>query len=97
MPKDIEPNEEQLAKTAASPENGLSSVTSQVVVGVSHAYVCPKGKQIWLEGIRINPKYRRMGIASMLTYHMIKHGKEIGSDVREEQQLQLMGILLQDV
>ena len=42
-----------------------------------------KGKQIWLEGIRINPKYRRMGIASKLTYHMIKHGKEIGSDARE--------------
>ena len=83
MPKDINPNDEQLAKTAASSENGLSSVTSQVVVGVSHAYVCPKGKQIWLEGIRINPKYRRMGIASELTYHMIKHGKEIGSNARE--------------
>jgi hypothetical protein len=83
MPKDINPNDEQLAKTAASSENGLSSVTSQVVVGVSHAYVCPKGKQIWLEGIRINPKYRRMGIASKLTYHLIKHGKEIGSNARE--------------
>lgn len=83
LPKDIDPNDEQLAKTAASPENGLSSVTSQVVVGVSHAYVCPKGKQIWLEGIRINPRYRRMGIASKLTYHMIKHGKEIGSNARE--------------
>ena len=83
MPKDIDPNDERLAKTAASPENGLSSVTRQVVVGVSHAYVCPKGKQIWLEGIRVNPKYRRLGIASKLTYHMIKHGKEIGSNAKE--------------
>ena len=66
-PKDIDPNDKKLAKTAASPENRLSSVTNQVVVGVSHAYVCPKGKQIWLEGIRINPKYRRMGIASKHT------------------------------
>lgn len=82
-PKDIDPNDEKLIKTAGSPENRLSSVTNQVVVGVSHAYVCPKGKQIWLEGIRINPKYRRMGIASKLTYHMIKHGKEIGGNARE--------------
>jgi len=82
-PKDIDLNEEQLTKTAASPENRLSSVTSQVVVGISHAYVCPKGKQIWLEGIRINPKYRRMGIASKLIYQMIKHGKEIGINARE--------------
>lgn len=82
-PKDIDLNDEQLAKTAASPENRLSSGTSHVVVGVSHAYVCPIGKQIWLEGIRINPKYRRMGIASKLTYQMIKHGKEIGSNARE--------------
>jgi GNAT superfamily N-acetyltransferase len=82
-PKEIDTNDEKLIKTAGSPENRLSSVTNQVVVGVSHAYVCPKGKQIWLEGIRINPKYRRMGIASKLTYHMIKHGKEIGSNARE--------------
>jgi len=82
-PNDTDLNDEQLTKTATSPENRLSFGTSQVVVGVSHAYVCPKGKQIWLEGIRINTKYRRMGIASKLTYQMIKHGKEIGNNARE--------------
>ena len=46
----------------------VRSLTSNArqVVGVSHAYVCPKRKQVWLEGIRINPKYRRNGIASEL-------------------------------
>ena len=46
------------------------------VVGVAHAYVCPKKKQLWIEGIRVDPKHRRNGIASMLIDRMIKYGNK---------------------
>ena len=63
----------------------VRSLTSNArqVVGVSHAYVCPKRKQVWLEGIRINPKYRRNGIASELIARMIEYGKKIDTNIRE--------------
>jgi GNAT superfamily N-acetyltransferase len=60
----------------------LTSVARQVV-GLSHVYVCPKKKQIWLEGIRIDPRYRRIGIASELISRMIEYGKKIDSSIRE--------------
>lgn len=53
------------------------------VVGVSHVYACPDRKQLWVEGIRINPRYRRMGIASMLIYRMIQYGISVQSSIRE--------------
>ena len=58
------------------------SKTSQVV-GVSHAYVCPKRNLVWLEGIRINSRYRRVGIASELIDRMIEYGREMDSNIRE--------------
>ena len=63
----------------------IRSLTSNArqVVGVSHAYVCPKRKQVWLEGIRINPKYRRNGIASELIARMIEYVKKIDTNIRE--------------
>ncbi|MGH9976027.1 MAG: GNAT family N-acetyltransferase, partial [Nitrososphaeraceae archaeon] len=51
--------------------------------GLSHVYVCPKRKQIWLEGIRIDPRYRRIGIASELIGRMIEYGKKIDSSIKE--------------
>lgn len=53
------------------------------VVGVSHAYICPNKKQLWVEGIRINPRYRRIGIASMLICSMIEYGKNKHTSIRE--------------
>ncbi|MGB7632960.1 MAG: GNAT family N-acetyltransferase [Nitrososphaeraceae archaeon] len=73
-------NHTKSTMTAAAPEHRISSITTQVV-GVSHAYVCPKRKQVWLEGIRVNPKYRRTGIASQLLDQMIKYGKGIDSNI----------------
>ncbi len=58
------------------------SKTSQIV-GVSHAYVCPNRKLVWVEGIRINSKYRRMGIASELIDRMIEYGREMDNNIRE--------------
>jgi GNAT superfamily N-acetyltransferase len=60
----------------------LTSVARQVV-GLSHVYVCPKKKQIWLEGIRVDPRYRRIGVGSKLIRRMIEYGKKIDSSIRE--------------
>lgn len=64
-------------------ESKTSYSNSSHVVGVSHAYVCPKKEQVWLEGIRIDPKYRRIGIASKLINQMIRYGKEMENNVTE--------------
>lgn len=64
-------------------QSGDNSYHDNEVVGVSHAYVCPNSKQLWVEGIRINPRYRRMGIASMLIYRMIQYGISVHSSIKE--------------
>jgi GNAT superfamily N-acetyltransferase len=73
----------KLADNVSSFENKSSYFNSSQVVGVSHAYFCPKKEQVWLEGIRINPKYRRIGIASELINRMIRYGKEMDNNVTE--------------
>jgi GNAT superfamily N-acetyltransferase len=60
----------------------LTSVARQVV-GLSHVYICPKKNQIWLEGIRVDPRYRRIGVGSELIRRMIEYGKMIDSSIRE--------------
>jgi N-acetylglutamate synthase-like GNAT family acetyltransferase len=56
---------------------------SNRVVGVAHAYVCPKKKQLWIEGIRVDSKYRRNGIASMLINRMIRYGNKFDSNIKQ--------------
>jgi GNAT superfamily N-acetyltransferase len=80
---DIYPGDTKFVEAADPLEvKSLTSVAHQVV-GLSHVYVCPNNKQIWLEGIRIDPRYRRIGIASELVGRMIEYGKKIGSTIRE--------------
>jgi CRISPR/Cas system-associated exonuclease Cas4 (RecB family) len=64
-------------------ESKTSYSNSSQVVGVSHAYICPKKEQVWLEGIRIDPRYRRIGIASKLINRMIQYGKEMENNITE--------------
>ena len=80
---DICPGDTKFVEAADPLEvKSLTSVAHQVV-GLSHVYVCPKKKQIWLEGIRIDPRYRRFGIASELIGRMIEYGKKVDSSIRE--------------
>ena len=53
------------------------------VVGVAHACVCPKKRQLWIEGIRVDFKYRRNGIASMLINRMIKYGNKFDRSIKQ--------------
>jgi len=47
-------------------------------VGICHAYYSEK--QTWIEGLRINPRFRRRGFASKLILHAETTGKTRGSN-----------------
>src|SRR5947199_7505268 len=49
------------------------------VVGVSHASLLPGKRNVWLEGIRVNPKYRRRYVATELINKMVLYGKRQGA------------------
>jgi N-acetylglutamate synthase-like GNAT family acetyltransferase len=53
-------------------DNGL-------IVAVSHAYVCPNKNRVWLEGIRVNPDFRRRSIGTELIKKIVQYGKEQGA------------------
>ena len=49
------------------------------VIGVSHASLLPGSKSVWLEGIRVNSKYRRRSVATELINKMVLYGKGQGA------------------
>lgn len=48
-------------------------------IAMSHVAICPKGKGIWLEGIRVHPDHRRSYIATMLLAKMLEYGRRKGA------------------
>jgi N-acetylglutamate synthase-like GNAT family acetyltransferase len=44
-------------------------------VAMSHVTICPEGKGIWLEGVRVHPNHRRSNIATMLLAKMLEYGR----------------------
>jgi N-acetylglutamate synthase-like GNAT family acetyltransferase len=53
--------------------------TKKSVIAVSHVSLCPNRRNIWLEGIRVNPDYRRRSIATELLSKMLSYGKRQGA------------------
>ncbi|HEY7079785.1 MAG TPA: GNAT family N-acetyltransferase [Nitrososphaeraceae archaeon] len=53
-----------------------TGIKSSAIVAVSHVYLCPNRKVIWLEGIRIRSDYRRRHIATELIRKMLEYGIE---------------------
>ena len=49
------------------------------VIAVSHVSLCPNRRNIWLEGIRVSPDYRRRTIATELLSKMLSYGKRQGA------------------
>ncbi len=49
------------------------------VIAISHVSLCPDKKNIWLEGIRVNPHFRRRSVATQLINKMISYGKKQGA------------------
>jgi GNAT superfamily N-acetyltransferase len=52
---------------------------SSPTIAVSHASLCPNNKNLWLEGIRVHPDFRRRSIATQLLNKMISYGKKQGA------------------
>lgn len=48
-------------------------------IAMSHVAICPEGKGIWLEGIRVRPDHRRSYIATMLLSKMLEYGRRKGA------------------
>lgn len=48
-------------------------------IAMSHVAVCPGGKGVWLEGVRVRPDYRRSGIATLLLEEMLEYGRKKGA------------------
>jgi GNAT superfamily N-acetyltransferase len=63
--------------------NGYLTVAEEegsgVIAALSHAYVCPNRKRVWLEGVRVNPNFRRRSIGTELIKRMVQYGKEQGA------------------
>ena len=64
---------------AEDEENIIPNERRSLVIAVSHVSLCPDKERIWLEGIRVNPNYRRRSVATQLLSKMISYGKEQGA------------------
>ena len=53
--------------------------SSSEKIAMSHVAICPEGKGIWLEGIRVHPDHRRSHIATMLLAKMLEYGRRKGA------------------
>jgi N-acetylglutamate synthase-like GNAT family acetyltransferase len=72
---------EQVWDVWYSDPNGYLMVVEDngVIAAVSHAYVCPNSNRVWLEGIRVNPDFRRRSIGTELIKKMVQYGREQGA------------------
>jgi ribosomal protein S18 acetylase RimI-like enzyme len=48
-------------------------------IGMSHVAICPGGRGMWLEGVRVHPDHRRSRIATELIEKMIQYGRHRGA------------------
>ena len=48
-------------------------------IAMSHVAICPEGKGIWLEGVRVRPDHRRSYVATRLLTKMLEYGRRKGT------------------
>jgi ribosomal protein S18 acetylase RimI-like enzyme len=48
-------------------------------IAMSHVELCPDGRSMWLEGVRVHPDYRKSGIATRLVEKMLEYGRQSGA------------------
>ena len=56
----------------------LIAESDGVQVGLSHVSLCPDSN-IWLEGVRVHPSFRRTKIATELFGEMLRYGARYGA------------------
>ena len=61
-------------------EYNIRSKKWSSVIAVSHASLCPNNKNVWFEGIRVHPNFRRRSVATQLLNTMISYGREQGAE-----------------
>jgi GNAT superfamily N-acetyltransferase len=61
-------------------EHNIDSKKRTSIIAVSHAFLCPNNKNVWLEGVRVHPNFRRRSVATQLLNTMISYGKEQGAE-----------------
>jgi GNAT superfamily N-acetyltransferase len=59
--------------------NERSKNNNNFPVAISHGIICPRKRQIWLEGIRVHPDHRRKRIATALIAKMLQFGMRQGA------------------
>ena len=57
----------------------VRSKNNKFPVAISHGTICPGTRRIWLEGIRVNPAYRRKKIATILIAKTLQYGIRQGA------------------
>lgn len=68
-----------LLLVAEEEEYSLHNKKQSSVIAVSHVSLCPNKYHVWLEGIRVNPNYRRRSVATQLINKMVTYGQEKGA------------------
>jgi len=68
-----------LLLVAEEEEYRLPDKKQSSVVALSHVSLCPNKNNVWLEGLRVNPNYRRRYVATQLINKMIAYGQEQGA------------------
>jgi len=68
-----------LLLVAEDEEYSIRNNNRPQVIAISHVSLCPNNDKVWLEGIRVNPNYRRRTVATQLLKKMISYGREHGA------------------
>jgi ribosomal protein S18 acetylase RimI-like enzyme len=72
-------DQDGLLLIAEEEEYSLYNKKQPSVIAVSHASLCPNKNNVWLEGIRVNPNFRRRSVATQLINKMVAYGQQKGA------------------
>ncbi|NWF95878.1 MAG: GNAT family N-acetyltransferase [Candidatus Thorarchaeota archaeon] len=48
------------------------------IIGLANLHMIDSGRTGWMEGLRVHPRYRRKGLAKVLTDELVKEGRNAG-------------------
>jgi ribosomal protein S18 acetylase RimI-like enzyme len=72
-------NSTSLHSHIKSGTNITNTATRVKPVALSHVVLCPNTSLLWIEGIRVDPNYRRHKVATALIDKMLQYGKRRGA------------------
>lgn len=72
-------DQDGLLLVAEEEEYSLHNKKQPSVIAVSHVSLCPNKNNVWLEGIRVNPNFRRRSVATQLINKMVAYGQQKGA------------------